>query len=189
MTRTVQLRNPIARFLRNTIIGVVSRLPAFRRNMVRYLTELWVRYPNSPLNGETGRWGTAGIRPGDRLPDALVREPVTESEVRLLNIVQGSRFHLLLLAPGNENDLDGIRERVAKAYPDVIRTHLIVTTESPGQPPGTTWLDRDGVLRKLLGARGPALALIRPDGYLAYRAQPARWNDLQAYLSRHLVAS
>ena len=68
------LRNPLARFLRNTIIGIVSRLPAFRRNMVRYLTELGVHYPHSPLNGETGRWDTAGIRPGDRLPDAFLRE-------------------------------------------------------------------------------------------------------------------
>ena len=189
MTRTVQLRNPLARFLRNTIIGIVSRLPAFRRNMVRYLTGLGVHYPHSPLNGETGRWDTAGIRPGDRLPDAFLREPGSEREVRLSSIVRGPRFHLLLLALGEESDLDGIGERVAKGYPDVIRTHLIATRASPGQPPGTTWLDRDGVLGKLLGARGPALVLVRPDGYLAYRAQPAAWNDLQAYFGRYLVSS
>jgi 2-polyprenyl-6-methoxyphenol hydroxylase-like FAD-dependent oxidoreductase len=186
MTRMVMLRNPIAQYLRNRIMGVVSRLTAFRRSMVHYLTELWVHYPDSPLNGENGTWAN-GIRPGDRLPDAILREPGSEREVRLLNIVHGPRFHLLLLPGGDQSDMESIRERITKSYADVIRTHLIVTTASEGQPPGTTWLDRDGAVAKLLGARGPAIALVRPDGYLAYRAAPPSWSKLQEYLSRFLV--
>jgi hypothetical protein len=49
------------------------------------------------------------------------------------------------------------------------------------------WLDPGGSVRRLLGARGPALALVRPDGYLGYRAQPPEWPGLREHLGRYLI--
>jgi hypothetical protein len=45
-------------------------------------------------------------------------------------------------------------------------------------------VDRDGVLHRRLGAGSACLYLIRPDGYVAYRAQPPDAAKLAAYLDR-----
>ena len=60
-------------------------------------------------------------------------------------------------------------------------------------PPGgdavvSVWLDPEGAMRRLLGARRTALALVRPDGYLGYRGQPASWEALHGHLNRYLIA-
>jgi len=70
-----------------------------------------------------------------------------------------------------------------------VRTHLIVPSGSLlASPEGfdSTWLD-SGEARQQLGARETAMALIRPDGYLAYRGQPASWDELRGYLQRWMV--
>jgi 2-polyprenyl-6-methoxyphenol hydroxylase-like FAD-dependent oxidoreductase len=196
LTWAATLRNPVAQFLRNRVVWLLGRLPAFRRTFVRNLSELAVHYPHSPLNGESKErgWASSGIRPGDRLPDAPVREAGTGAERRLLTVVRGPQYSLLLLPrDGDAASLVEVRDlgrRVGAAYPGLIQTHLIVraTSAPPEQGEGpTTWLDPRGAVRGLLGARQAALALIRPDGYLGYRGQPPSWEDLQAYLNRYVI--
>ena len=79
-----------------------------------------------------------------------------------------------------------IGRRAEATYPGVIRAHVIA-----GGPiadgPAPDWLDPEGSLRRILGARATALALVRPDGYLGYRGQPASWDDLRGYLDRYLA--
>jgi hypothetical protein len=79
---------------------------------------------------------------------------------------------------------------VETTYPDRIRIHLIVPGASfSAGPTGfvSVWLDPDHSVRRLLGARETALALLRPDGYLGYRSQPASWDGLGEYLDRFLI--
>jgi hypothetical protein len=80
-----------------------------------------------------------------------------------------------------------IGRRAEATYPGVVRAHVI----APGDfsmPGGAEWLDPDGSLRRILGATDSALALVRPDGYLGYRGQPASWDDLRRYLDGTLIA-
>jgi 2-polyprenyl-6-methoxyphenol hydroxylase-like FAD-dependent oxidoreductase len=194
MTWAATLRNPVARFLRNRVASVLGLLPAFGRNLVRYLTELSVHYPHSPLNGEDGSgWASGGIRPGDRLPEASVRGPAGQ-EQRLLVVVRGPWYRLLLLPAGADGaalaSLGEIGRRSESMYPGVVHSYLIVPGSS--LPPGTegksVLLDPAGSVRQLLGAREAALAVVRPDGYLGYRAQPGSWEELRAYLECYLLA-
>jgi 2-polyprenyl-6-methoxyphenol hydroxylase-like FAD-dependent oxidoreductase len=196
MTWAATLRNPVAQFLRNRVVSVLGLLPAFKRNLVRYLTELSIHYPHSPLNGEggDGEWAAAGVRPGDRLPEASLREPATGQEQRLLAVLRGPSHRLVLLpAGGDAATLASLREigrQAEAASPGVVRSYLIVPADSvpAGADGASVWLDPGGSVRQLLGARESALAVVRPDGYLGYRGQPASWEGLRSYLDRYLIA-
>jgi 2-polyprenyl-6-methoxyphenol hydroxylase-like FAD-dependent oxidoreductase len=196
MTWAATLRNPIAQFCRNRVVGLLSHLSSFRINFVRYMSEMSIHYPHSPLNGESAgaSWSSGLVRPGDRMTDVRLKEPGTGQESRLLSVLHGTQHDLLLLPAPTDSalaNLSDIGRQVETNYPGVIRTHLIVSGDS--LPAGTegfpsVWLDTAGNIRRLLGARETALALVRPDVYLAYRCQPASWAELKGYLERYLIA-
>jgi hypothetical protein len=197
LTRVATLRNPLGRFFRNRIAEMLGHLPSFRRSFVRDLTEMSIHYPTSPLNGQSnGNWASGSIHPGDRYPEARVREPRTGCDQRLLVLLRGPQHNLLLLPAaadaGMLTGLNDVRRRTEEAYPDLIRVHLIVPSDSlPHGIDGFTsvWLDPAGCVGKALGVRETATALVRPDGYLGYRGQPASWEDLRGYLDRYLIAN
>jgi 2-polyprenyl-6-methoxyphenol hydroxylase-like FAD-dependent oxidoreductase len=195
MTRMAIMRNPVAQMIRNLLVPFVTRLPAFRRSFLRYLTELSINYPHSPLNGQApgGRSWSNGVRPGDRIPDVQLREPDTGKERRLLEVFRGTQHDLLLVAKSPDarglSELDRMAERIGKSCTDLVRTHLIVHSES--SPAGSfaathVWLDPAGAVAKMLGARDSAVALVRPDGYLGLRGQPAALEPLVAHMKRYL---
>ena len=196
LTTVATLRNPAAQFLRNNALRLLLKLPAFRRNFVRNLAEMTIHYPDSPLNGEsTGPgWARGSIRPGDRFPDLRLRDPKIAKDERLLRILHGTGYDLLLLPTVADGTtlatLRSIQQRVEATYAGLVRCHLLVPSGGLlADPEGfaSTWLDSDGGARQRLGARETALALIRPDGYLAYRGQPASWEGLRGYLGRWIV--
>jgi 2-polyprenyl-6-methoxyphenol hydroxylase-like FAD-dependent oxidoreductase len=194
MTRVATLRNSVGQFFRNRAVGLLGRLPAFRRGFINYLTEVAVHYPHSPLNAETTHpaWASGCIHPGDRVPDTRLREPATGREQRLMPLLRGPQHHLLLLpADGTVgSEMSEIRQRVEASYPGLISVHVIVPGDSftpKGNAPSSIWLDPAGSVRQSLGAHEPALALVRPDGYLGYRCQPASWEGLRGYLERYLI--
>jgi hypothetical protein len=197
LTWMATLRHPVAQWLRNQVVGLVTRVPAVRRAIVRTLAEMTIHYPNSPLNGpgEDGGWARGGSRPGDRVPDTTLRDPRGGKDDRLLRILRGAAFHLLLLPAATDNTtlsaLADMGQRVTAAYPGVVRVHLIVPAEE--LPAGTegfesVWLDPAGSVRESIGASETALALLRPDGYLAYRGQPPSDAELRQDVDRYLIA-
>jgi 2-polyprenyl-6-methoxyphenol hydroxylase-like FAD-dependent oxidoreductase len=195
MTQAATIRNPIGQLFRNGLVWVLGHLSAFRNTFVHYLTELAVHYPHSPLNGESSghAWAAEGIHPGDRLPDATVQGRGTEKEQRLHHVLRGPRHKLLLLPKDNEAlTLTGLRDIVRKtsgSYGDLLQPSLIVpgdTVPVGADEFASVWLDRHGTVRQSVGARETALALVRPDGYLAYRSQPASWEGLDEHLRRYL---
>ena len=48
-------------------------------------------------------------------------------------------------------------------------------------------LDATGAVHERYGARSECLYLVRPDGYVGYRSQPADGDKLLAYLERIFV--
>ncbi len=193
LTRVATMRNPVGQFFRNRLVQILGNLSSFRRNFVRDLTEMSIHYPNSPLNGEFGL-PFGSIRPGDRFPEAQLREPETGREQRLLLLLRGPQ-HNLLLIPSSESDAgilaeqNNIRRRIEETYPDLIRVHLIVQGASLPQGVarfGSVWLAPDGSL-PLTRFADTAWALVRPDGYLGYCGQPASWENLRGYLDRYLL--
>jgi hypothetical protein len=196
LTRVALVRNPIGRFFRDNLIWLLSRFAPFRNQFIRNLAELTIHYPKSPLNAESAghAWAAASVRPGDRVPDLRLRDPATGLARRLHDWLRGTNWNLLLLPSGTEGTtlalLGDIRQRVEAAYEGVVRSHLILpAATAPAGMGGFTsvCLDAQGFVRKFFGAHETALALVRPDGYLAFRGQPAGWAELSGYLEKFLV--
>ncbi|GAA3769606.1 FAD-dependent oxidoreductase [Plantactinospora mayteni] len=127
------------------------------------LTQLMLRYPWSRLSRHTAS-RSAGSRPGDRAPDAPLRDPVTGSAVRLFDLFRGPHFTLL-----------GIGERCAAGFGDVdtgiVQPHLV----GPGG-----LLDDGGHAAHAYGT--DALVLVRPDGHIGLVADPAEPGTVAEYL-------
>jgi 2-polyprenyl-6-methoxyphenol hydroxylase-like FAD-dependent oxidoreductase len=190
LTRLATMRNPVGRLVRNMVAGLLGRMRAFRCRLARVLSELDIGYPHSPLNGEDSgrRWAWHSVRPGDRLPNVRLQVPDADGEHWLLSRLRRPCWHLLLLPAANEplglQALADILDRVRAGYADLIDTHVLFPGAATPDKDALAWHDPAGLVRRRVGARSTALLLVRPDGYVAYRAQPAIWDGLQAYLRR-----
>jgi len=131
LTRVATLRNPVAQFARNTVAGVAGKISAFPHTLARVLSELDVRYPNSPLNAATtfGAWGRRW-KPGDRLPEVPMIDPATGGPTSLLSAIRGPG-HELLLAPASAEaawspQCAQLVHQLAAIFPGMVRPWLIV---------------------------------------------------------------
>ncbi|BDZ64541.1 FAD-dependent monooxygenase [Agromyces mangrovi Wang et al. 2018] len=156
---------PVARFLRSRVIGlagpVVTRLRPLRRLGFRAVSELVIRYPGSPLGGSGGAPIVGGPQPGDRVPDlpvAVAGEPIS-----LHRLLDPARFRLLLVGDVPAAARQAARDVAARhplaVHPDPIVLHR--TVDGVRRPGSSGAFGR---------ARGGAVYLLRPDGYVAFRA-------------------
>jgi 2-polyprenyl-6-methoxyphenol hydroxylase-like FAD-dependent oxidoreductase len=202
--RATTSRHPLVAALRPRVAAVALPLaasaPALRRAVFRRVAELTVRYRHGPLaRGRTGP-PRAGPRAGDRFPDGPVtvdRRPST-----LHARLQATAFSLVLCGPPAAWDLGEVR-RLRQRWPWVHVAHLTahgaagpqgVGTEGVGtggvRPgageagEGEAWVTGGPVLRGL-GVRGGRTAayLVRPDGYVAVRAQDRRLRAVHDWLA------
>jgi len=106
--------------------------------------------------------------------------------------------HLLLLFAGTVETEDGYRrlvaigQRMRERHPSAISVYLVEATlhsETPSDPSwdGPILLDEDGWLHQTYGARAECLYLIRPDGHVAFRSQPADPIKLDEFLARVFI--
>ena len=128
----------------------------------------------------------SGPAPGHRAADAHL-DPDDPDSARVHELLWGTA-HTLLLFDGAADTAEGyaklraIESRVAARYGERVRTHIIVPHEevpaelaklesAPGE--SSIVLDAAGAYHEAYGAKTECLYLIRPDGYVGYRCQPA----------------
>jgi hypothetical protein len=211
-TRAVTLRHPLAQRTRNMVLSFVSNLEVVQQRIGRTMSEMAVNYRNSPIVAEDrasllqslvrGRLGTVGEAldfgaapaAGDRAPDVILSATTEGAFKRLFDLLRGTKHTLLLFAGAVPTDgyrrLETIAERVRDRYGQWIAVYVVVpnaTAPSELQGKEGVLLDADGVLHRRYGAGAECLYLIRPDGYVGYRAQPADVDKLLAYLGRIFV--
>ena len=205
------LENRFTVALRNQIVGFATGLDVLGTKVSREVSMLELRYRDSPIVGQdrpsiwstdvvhSGRveapaladWAAFGdgSAPGDRAPEVVFGEGAAGWS-RMGDVLRGPK-HALLLFDGAAATAEGYRNLAAiaghieKSYGDVIAVHVIVP--SAEKPEALAWsgsmvLDADDAVHRRYGARSECLYLIRPDGYLAYRCQPASDEKLGAYL-------
>ena len=212
LTRTLTLRNPAARTLRNLVLPRVTALEPARERMRGNLSQIRVDYRDSPIvrddlsreRGETsaalGSWlrPQRGPAPGDRAPDATLLLPDAKEAIRLSEITKDIGHDLLLFHGITERSaevvqgLHEIADQIQARYQQSISVHLVV----PGGtvPAGLSWdgsllLDPDRTLHRLYGAYEARLYLIRPDGYIAFRSGADSAEKLSTYLDDVLCES
>jgi 2-polyprenyl-6-methoxyphenol hydroxylase-like FAD-dependent oxidoreductase len=144
------------------------------RAAFRLLGGLSTRYRRSPLVQEGAPRLRSGPHAGDRLPDGRI---LHEGGPRWLHdVLRGSAHHLLLCGPQGGFDAPAVQV-LGKGSPMPLRIHRLAPASHDG-----AMVDPDGRLLRRLGVRETAVYLIRPDGYIAYRAA----GSSLAGVSRHV---
>jgi len=97
----------------------------------------------------------------------------------------------LLLFDGFVNSEPGylqfsaIEKNIEEDYKELIDVYIIVPALVIPKMPKfkSLLLDAERELNNIYGASSECLYLIRPDGYIAFRSQPASWDELCHYLT------
>lgn len=211
MSQVAKFRSPVTIGLRNGFMSLVSRLDFFRANVARSLSmidrhyrdsaivaqhrqPLWranvLASPESELPSLTA-WAafSSGPEPGDRAPDVVFPDAKSGSS-SLFSALDPLR-HTLLLFDGEASTESGyhnlreIARRVRERCRDAVGVYLILPEERASvQWEGQVLTDVGKALHTRYGAQAECLYLIRPDGHIAYRSQPAEVDPLLAYLDK-----
>ena len=150
-------------------------------------------YLGNPIKeiAELGVWRDFGEAPhaGDRAPDFTFDSNGVEK--RLFEIIQGTSHKLLMFVgnydePDFEEDFKQRYSLLEQKYGEAIEFVLIHMNELPFIVEGeiSTVQDDNGELHQRYGAHSHCIYLIRPDGYIGYRSQPAKLDLFLEYCDR-----
>lgn len=175
--------NPLIRYGRSrlapAVLPLVLKATWGRARIFRAVSELGINYRRSPLSQNGPGSHRRGPKAGDRLPDAPV---IDNGEPNTLHrALAGAHWHLLLCGP-------------AEDWPDPPGTafshfsgRLTCHTLTPHPSAGALHDAQGLAARRLrLAPAGTAQYLIRPDGYIGYRAGGTDLEGLTLYLRRWL---
>ncbi len=206
--RTMTSRNRAFVGLRNQVAALLFNSGFFGPLLFRGLSGISLGYSTSPAVGEhhTSIWSArldadgadelpgmgSWLRfskapgPGDRVPDLEL--PGGESLFKYL----GRDKHLMLIFDGYAGTDEGyqrmlaIGDRVRVRFGALVDVALVVPRDARPAPlarwQGALLCDAQHELHEAFGAASEALYLIRPDGHVGYRSQPASAEHLASYL-------
>lgn len=158
LLRSLLLRQPILRSLREILLRTLIPLPPVQRNLALNLSGLGIHY-------ETGK-GQLG---GQRLPDM---EFMTANDrlVRLYELLRFPGYTLLLFIDPNRGREQQAIASILDGADDSIKPHVILNNGLPELHDygANTLVDYRGDFETRLGAKTGRLILLRPDGYVAF---------------------
>ncbi len=113
----------------------------------------------------------------------------------LHDLFRGTSHTLLLFdgaaaTPGGYQNLSSISEAVSGRFENRIRSYLIIPR--PASPEGLRFdgpvlQDAGSEFHSMFGAETECLYLVRPDGYVGFRCQPALGEPLMKHLEQILT--
>ena len=175
--------NALVRFVRVQIVPRLLPLairPRWTRALgFRTISQLGIRYRRSPLSVDRPHPPRHGPKPGDRLPDASVRD---RGEARTLHgAVSAPGFHLLLCGPAEAWPAAGAA--LEDRWRGLVTVHLVTRDDIPG-----ALCDHTGEVWRRLGLRDPSVVhyLVRPDGHIGYRSGGTDLSGVHAYLANQV---
>lgn len=152
------LSNPILERVRDALLPVVAGTHSAQRAILGFISETWIEYRSSHLSEDLG--GDGSLRAGDRMPDIALA-----TEQTLLG-TWTSANHLAVLYNTTEKDEFRLTELLPPMDMTVLRKEE---------------LDAQG--QHLFGSE-PKLFLVRPDGYIGFRAPADEVRELKTYSRR-----
>ncbi len=178
--------NPIVRLGRTrlapAIIPLALKASAGRAYLFRTVSQLAIRYRRSPLSLEGPAGPRRGPRAGDRLPDAPILHDGLRSTLHAAIAAPG--WHLFLCGPTDAWPAEGVAV-LTRRHGVLLTVHRLTVQNGSGDV-----RDPDGrALHRLgLGPADRAQYVVRPDGYIGYRAGGTDLTGLARYLGRWLTA-
>jgi 2-polyprenyl-6-methoxyphenol hydroxylase-like FAD-dependent oxidoreductase len=190
-TTVATLRNPVAQFMRNHLAPIITSFHQVQDEVRRGWQEISLNYRHSPLSKEVWPLFGGGQQAGDRLCYMPLRSAVDGRPASLFSTIDGKRHSLLLLPadPDSLSRLVTIAIEAEHTFPGTLWSHIILKDGMTPSTEGSSipeWLDSQSRVHERLGAVAPTLLLIRPDGYIGYRCQPADGTALLEYLGGFL---
>lgn len=166
MTRVMTSRNPLLQSLRNGAIRVGTGVPAIRRLLAGFLSELRVGYRTTGIRGNDAVLRRhSDLHAGDRVPHLVDADGMSlDLESRL----PADRFTLLVVEGADTPDFARAVEVMTEGVPGHLRPHVEVVpvTRSASGAPGAL-VDGEGLLHEAAGFLGHGAVLVRPDRYIA----------------------
>ena len=208
----LNLRAKLAMAFRDEMSQIVGHSTRIKNLASRQLGEIAYHYRRSPLVAEWEGGArlafeharteaiadcpgfSSGPHAGDRALDGTIVTPRAGSAPRLEQLYElfDYRLHTLLVFegthrhPGTSGTADRLvteARRVGTLFPDSIRPVVVKLDEESDAGEGVFIVhDAEAHLHHRYGARAECLYLVRPDGYVGYRCEPADFERLSAYL-------
>lgn len=188
-------RNFLIRGARDSVMKLIAKQPRVASRLLRRMSQLDVNYRDSSIvdSGSAlfAPLGTEGPKPGDRMPDALLKDVSSGESLRLQDFLRDPRHQLFIQLSA---DLDhqeivaafALADRVPSEFADRVRTVVIVADALPDALRQLSEFevnildDDNGGFAHRYGPAG--LWLMRPDGHLGYRAPISDSDQLLLYL-------
>lgn len=201
LSQAILLRHPVADKLRDWTASLLTSLDVVQDKIRSSLSELGIHYRSSAIVAEhrpsdlrsaLASWWETGPRAGDRAPDAAGLRTADGKELRLFDLLS-STGHVLLLFAAQTGDEAAARARqqrltqINQRYQGILQRYTILPPEGKAiaaTHDSSTIVDASGDLHRIYGVRDEMLFVVRPDGYIAYRSEPADPDKFEAYLSR-----
>lgn len=186
-TRLMLARAPLARVAREHLLPLLVGLPPVRRRLTGAMAQLQVNYRGAFLSVDADP-RRAGLRAGDRVPDATLQTVPDGARVALFDLTAGG--WVMLLVAGDAPDASRLAELESRAgeareiVGDAVRPFLLLDATPEHALATPALIDRRGDIGRIFKARDGLVALIRPDGYLGYRGLPHQSGALASYLAR-----
>ena len=154
--------------------------------VIRREAQLLVNYRDSATVGGTADSGSGpGPHPGDRAPDCRgLRRAQVNFSLRLFELLADPHHALLLYADGAgpTPDLPEVVDVLTTMTGGRARTYLITSDPGLSVAGMAVIVDAAGEFRDTYGAVGGSGYLVRPDGYLGFRAAPLTATALRRHL-------
>lgn len=212
-TKVAVMRSPVAKHIRNNMMSFLSQQEIIVQRVRKIGTMMAVNYRTSPIVGEHRELSDVQLSPskeserptlpawlefaraplpGDRAPDVILLDPQGNS-VRLFEAIRGTGHNLILLdgkpTEAGYRSVESIAKSIIDQFGELVVPHLIVAADKVPASlnfKGKVWLDPELTCHHLYGASTESLYLIRPDGYIGFRSQPATAAPVVEHLTKLL---
>jgi hypothetical protein len=158
-------------------VGLLSHIFPIGDKIAGVLSELEVAYPESPITGEDGFFlGHPGPKPGERAAEVL---RVMADGRSLFQLWAGDWRHHLLVFGGSRDVIDWAESFSGFPWLKI----WLVSHHTVNPVPGLTVLhDTDGRVHRGYAMNDGGVVLVRPDGYVAWRARHRNTQALRDFV-------
>lgn len=186
--------NRVFLFIRNMLLPLIAPFvfsnPNRRARMFRFVSQLGIRYRNSPIVGTASTY-VGPRRGGDRAPDGTLQ--LESGPTNFLRVCTGPKHHFIFFSGIGAEAVDATAlHRVSKGFldennemADLVQVHHVLSPLSKDERSSSDLIDMDGGLHASYGFTEPGYVLIRPDSYIAHIGSVSAMDELRDWVNNY----